>query len=334
MYDDDYFSFQNTKSAKSSHPSPQKIPLNDILTIVRGCHNPNTQNKTHVEFQSDDFPLYLNELGKGLNIILHGYGSKRSILEEFGQYCVKEGSGTVCTCDGYMLSSFPPFLRSILEKSFSYSKVGKSITETCSMFEKLYNQKGGCKENLYMLIHNIDAKQFQSQTMQSVIERLSDIPQIHIIASVDHMNAALLHAINPSSSNFIWHELNTYEKYVKEVKFMSTMAEKITSVDSDRQESIANVLKALPLKTRQLFKIMATHLTTNLDTPGLLENEILETAQKEMICTSLKQLEGFMVELIDHKIIQKKSDSKKRVLYGSALDRSTLRFICERLNEA
>jgi len=46
-------------------------------------------------------------------------------------------------------------------------------------------------DRLYLLIHNIDGVMLRSNKAQNILASLAAIPNIHILASVDHINAPL-----------------------------------------------------------------------------------------------------------------------------------------------
>ena len=45
--------------------------------------------------------------------------------------------------------------------------------------------------HVYLIIHNIDGMAFRTPKAQTVLSILATIPQIHIVASIDHINAPL-----------------------------------------------------------------------------------------------------------------------------------------------
>ena len=46
-------------------------------------------------------------------------------------------------------------------------------------------------EDLFILIHNIDGEMLRGEKIQSTFSFLAQIPQIHFVASIDHINAPL-----------------------------------------------------------------------------------------------------------------------------------------------
>lgn len=46
-------------------------------------------------------------------------------------------------------------------------------------------------DRIYLLIHNIDGGMLRSNKAQDILSRLANIANIHVLASVDHINAPL-----------------------------------------------------------------------------------------------------------------------------------------------
>jgi len=46
-------------------------------------------------------------------------------------------------------------------------------------------------DRLYLIIHNIDGVMLRSNKAQNILASLAIIPNIHVVASVDHINAPL-----------------------------------------------------------------------------------------------------------------------------------------------
>lgn len=51
--------------------------------------------------------------------------------------------------------------------------------------------KANTDDRLYLIIHNIDGIMLRSNKAQNILAHLATIPNIHILASVDHINAPL-----------------------------------------------------------------------------------------------------------------------------------------------
>lgn len=46
-------------------------------------------------------------------------------------------------------------------------------------------------DKIYLLIHNLDGPMLRSKKVQDKLSYLASIPNLHLVASVDHINASL-----------------------------------------------------------------------------------------------------------------------------------------------
>lgn len=51
-------------------------------------------------------------------------------------------------------------------------------------------------EDIYILIHNLDGVELQSYKMQHILSRICSLKNVHLVASIDRVNAALSKCIN------------------------------------------------------------------------------------------------------------------------------------------
>ena len=78
-------------------------------------------------------------------------------------------------------------------------------------------------EPLAILIHSLDSPILRLPKNQQVLSTLASNKYITIIASVDHVNAALLFdSFKSSRYNFLWHDCTTFIPYRTELSFEET----------------------------------------------------------------------------------------------------------------
>lgn len=77
---------------------------------------------------------------------------------------------------------------SIITDLLGLESVG-STSECFDIIEKTMRTKP--KDAIYLLIHNIDGGMLRSNKAQDTLSRLANISNIHVLASVDHINAPL-----------------------------------------------------------------------------------------------------------------------------------------------
>ena len=57
------------------------------------------------------------------------------------------------------------------------------------MLQANYENQPG--DPLFLLIHNLDGPMLRASKTQAVLARLAQTPNVHLIASIDHINAPL-----------------------------------------------------------------------------------------------------------------------------------------------
>lgn len=189
------------------------------------------------------FERYMCELDEGFNVICYGLGSKRRLLNQFATTrCSKRGH--VVVANGFqpdfaikdLLNSIEdlPGIHELDHPSTTPEKQARRIHE---IFLDPSQQI-----HLYIVIHNIDSYPFRSPKSKAILALLAHNPRIHIIASIDHINAPLLwsssemFARKPDQNNssapsapsdampshgfaWVWHDLTTLASYDFELAF-------------------------------------------------------------------------------------------------------------------
>ncbi|KAF8801501.1 origin recognition complex subunit 2 [Phlegmacium glaucopus] len=182
------------------------------------------------------FSRYICELNEGFNILCYGFGSKRRILNQFATTCCSK-QGHVVIGNGFqpdfnikeLLNSIEniPVLKDLDWPSTAVEKQGRRIYDTFAQPSQ--------KSHLYIVIHNIDAAPLRTARSKSILALLAHNPRIHIIASIDHLNAPLLWSSSeifsrkpdqPESNtipsrgfSWLWHDLTTLVAYDFELAF-------------------------------------------------------------------------------------------------------------------
>lgn len=167
------------------------------------------------EAHYDFFQYYIVELLNGFNIIFYGLGSKFKVLNKFAtEICRKRGHVVVANAfqSGF---SFKDLLQSIEKvpgiESFPLPSGGlEGRTRRIYDFFSPNSDKAQApkKVPLFLIIHNIDASAFRASKARSYLSTLALNPHIHIIASVDNVNASL-----SWSTSDIWTRKHDPQKY-------------------------------------------------------------------------------------------------------------------------
>ena len=185
------------------------------------------------------FARFICELNEGFNILCYGFGSKRRVLNQFAAKC--STLGHVVVVNGFQpdlglkdvlnsIEDIPP----IQVLNLSPTSIEKQVQRINEFFAP-----SSSDVDLYLIVHNIDAAPLRTAKAKSVLSILAHNLHIHLIASIDHINAPLLWS---SSENFsrkpeeevqadngddipcrgfawLWHDLTTLESYDFELAF-------------------------------------------------------------------------------------------------------------------
>ncbi|KAH9473573.1 hypothetical protein Pst134EA_000652 [Puccinia striiformis f. sp. tritici] len=258
------------------------------------------------------------ELIEGYSILFYGLGSKRVTLNEFVERHLVGSLGWEALvinafqagCD---LSSLLNDLEEIIddatddeeeeddERPTRYPTRGKtSSLETLESRAQRLSvrlvQKNSNLPTCVLMIHNLDGMGFRNPRVQTILGLLTSQPRIHLIATIDHINAPILLASHlssarpsvkdpstvletfPSSYNFLYHHLSTPTPYILESLLSGTVSTILPStifpptminMNSSKSEFISNgaptakatlhVLSSLTEKAKALFRLLAEH---------------------------------------------------------------------------
>lgn len=134
------------------------------------------------------FPKWLFTMNEGFNILLHGLGSKRNLLQQFHQHVLADQ--TVLVVNGFFPSlTIKDVLDSILVDILETPMVSRNHHEVVDTIDESLNVSPNT--HIFLIVHNIDGTMLRNDRAQSVLSRLAKINQIHLIASLDHINAPL-----------------------------------------------------------------------------------------------------------------------------------------------
>lgn len=132
------------------------------------------------------FPKWMYILNEGFNILLHGLGSKRNILEKLHRNVLAHEN--VLVVNGYFPSlSVKDILDDIVTGLLESVCKSKNLHEIVDVIEEEMNQSPDYQ--IFLIVHNLDGAMLRNDMAQNVLSRLAHIPNIHLIASIDHINA-------------------------------------------------------------------------------------------------------------------------------------------------
>ncbi|KAG2180351.1 hypothetical protein INT44_003353 [Umbelopsis vinacea] len=286
------------------------------------------------------FPQWQFELLSHYNLLFYGYGSKRKLLTKFAQTYLTDGP--LIVVNGY----FPSItIKDILNKlsigALGINSPTGSIQDHVSLIMEHFQRGENEYEHIYLLIHNIDGANIRNERAQTALSILASCPNIHIIASIDHINAGLLwDSIKISRFNWIWHDATTFDDYLVETSFENTLMVRQSELGGSR--GVNYVLASLTSNARGIFKVLAEHQVMEMElatmegrgdeSVGLTYNAYYTKCREAFFVSNDITFRTQLTEFRDHKIIQSRRTLDGTEIMYLPLDKSTLTNILESIS--
>ena len=156
-------------------------------------------------------------------------------------------------------------------------------------------------KRLYIVLHNIDGAQLRSPEAQAVLGELASMPRVHLIASVDHVNAPLLWSKREAARfNWVWRKATTFAPYAVETSFAAQL---LASRGEERHvRGAANVLRSLTSNARDIFRVLAEYQLQNPEEKGMGFHAFYTECRAQFLATSEVTLRSHLTEFMDHEL--------------------------------
>ncbi|KAI0736819.1 origin recognition complex subunit 2 [Fomitopsis betulina] len=215
---DAYFALHARPARTSAEVFSQLVPALDAPAYARALAGARALSSPHV-FESarlwtDErvrgalFAQWVDELREGFGLLFYGFGSKRAVLNAFARTLTRrrrvpggsERGGHVVVVNGYspgfalkdLLNSIEaiPALQEApdAQRTTTRTSVDAQVQRIYGYFSGADGEVGG-GERLYLVIHNIDGPGIRASKAQAVISQLATALRIHVIASIDNVQA-------------------------------------------------------------------------------------------------------------------------------------------------
>ena len=330
---EDYFSAHSDKTrmatsdhtlAKLSRPKMDQQSMDDALSSTPSRFQHDRQ-KLYEEYKQL-YPYWLFQISNGFNILLYGVGSKQKLLDEFRKECLSE------SCHLVINGFFPGLtikqaLTKLTSDVFGHSGSFKSPIEQSQFIVKQLKTKGKIEteiskgkvkrsaaaptpmpDEIYLIIHNIDGQMLRSDTAQTALSILAQSPSIHIIASVDHINAPLLWDQKKLSRfNWLWYDTTTYEPYRDETSYENSLL--VQQSGSLALSSLIHVTDSLTPNARGVFELLVKYqLEYKSETDGIYLgmsfHDCYLKCRERFLVSSDVTLRSQLTEFKDHKLVR------------------------------
>lgn len=168
-----------------------RLPHEDLLRLLATTSLSIDHEKAITDMHQDyqqSFAKWMFILNEGFSILLYGIGSKRNLLQAFCHTML--GNRPVLVVNGFFPSlTVKDIVDGIASDVLGLSVVSRNLHEIVDAIEA---ELAHIHEmHIFLVIHNIDGAMLRNSKAQLTLSRLAKIDQIHLIASIDHINAPL-----------------------------------------------------------------------------------------------------------------------------------------------
>ncbi|KAL9539789.1 hypothetical protein PS6_011051 [Mucor atramentarius] len=331
-------------SSKTSNNTLSKLQVLEPQEFHQILQNAPKKHQDEIDILSEmhkqHFPQWFFELHSGFNLVFYGYGSKRNLLNEFAQTALTDGP--LIVVNGFFPSiSIKDILLKITAGALGTTVSTGSIQDHVQFICDYFADQNRDYESLYIVVHNLDGPNLRNERTQTALSMLANASNIHLVASVDHINAGLLwDNVKATRFNWVWHDATTFDDYLVETSFENSLLVRTGELGGARGAKF--VLDSLTSNARGVFKILAEHQLMEMgiqnmegrgnESVGLTYSQYYQKCREGFFVSSDLALRTELTEFRDHKLISTKKNLDGTELFFIPLDQSTLVSIVEELN--
>ncbi|KAL3280423.1 hypothetical protein HHI36_017905 [Cryptolaemus montrouzieri] len=308
---DDYFSNQSTKKIVTSDHTLDKLETprlaqHELQKLLKNMKlsdvHQNCMNNLFKQNRSM-FAKWLYVLHENFNILLYGLGSKKNVIDKF-QYEFL-GDSPVVVVNGFFPSlSIKDILDGIIVDLLEVKRNPANVYECCDIIEQEFGNR--MNTHLYLLVHNIDGAMLRNNKSQSVLARLANVENIHLVASIDHINGPLIwDHTKLSKFNYTWWDMTSFLPYVNETSFESSMM--IQKSGEFALSSLRNVFLSLTTNSKGIYLIILKYQLNNAKNQhyeGLAFKDLYSSCREAFLVSSDLALRAQLSEFVDHKMVK------------------------------
>ncbi|KAL2315937.1 Origin recognition complex subunit Orc2 [Schizosaccharomyces pombe] len=340
---DEYFDKFSQRKTSSNTLSQLPVLDNQVYldTVKEICTETEQHTQTLVHFQSRNFHQWYFELVNNFNLLFYGFGSKEHFLSSFVEK--KLPCFPIFVVKGY----FPQLqLKNVLSSFLEFLEVtpAASVSDMLIQSLSIINSPSFSLGKIVFLVHNIDGESLIDERFQSALAAIASSKNVYFIASVDHVNFALLWDTSLESSfNFVMHDATTFARYYNETTYENSLGIGRANV-SNKEKAIKHVLYSLPANSRGIFKFLLIHqLERMMDTQdfdarqgekvGIEYRSFFQNCSAEFLCSNEPNFRSQLTEFFDHNIIESKRDVSNSEILWVPYPKNLLEILLEDMME-
>ena len=259
------------------------------------------------EYRSQ-YRYWLFQMAHGFNLLMYGLGSKRKVMSDFCERHLSQCSHL--TVDGFSPNlSIKEILTTLMSNLCNSKLTFKTHYEHAKFICKHLESRNqdGKKPEVFIVIHNIDGPMLRSDGAQTALSILAESPFLHVIASVDHINAPLLWDERKMGRfNWAWHDITTFAAYINEI--VSINSASVKQSETITLASLRSVMQGLTSNACGIFKILVKYQLEHGEEGGaylgMLFADCYTKCRNEFLVNSNLTFKMYLVEFTDHKLLK------------------------------
>ncbi|XP_046330979.2 origin recognition complex subunit 2-like [Haliotis rufescens] len=251
------------------------------------------------------FSKWMFQMCNDFNILLYGLGSKRGLIETFRQKFLHDFSHVVV--NGYFPSLTVKQILSCIIDEIIEEEV--HIRTPADQYEYIRRHFENSEyRDFYLIIHNIDGSMLRGEKTQNLLSLLAQVRGVHIIASIDHINAPLIWDHTKCCRfNWLCFDTTTYIPYSSETSYENSLL--VQQTGALALSSLTHVMKSLTTNAKGIFLLLAKHQQENKENAtyiGMSFSELYQRCRESFLVNSDLTLKAQLIEFRDHKLIRSK----------------------------
>ncbi|EDO42434.1 predicted protein, partial [Nematostella vectensis] len=308
-------------------PLMDQEELSEHLQQVSATHQDECV-KLYAKYRSF-FSKWVFQIRHGFNLLFYGMGSKKVLMDQFRSSMLQ--GLTQLVVNGFFPSiTIKQILNTITEEVLEHDGAFRSVIDQTTFIRDMFN-KGKAPGSLYLIIHNIDGPMLRSKKTQTILSLLAESPLIHIIASIDHINAPLVWDQSMCSRfKWLWNDVSTFEPYVEETSYENSLL--VQQSGALALSSMAHVMRSLTPNGQGIFLVIVKKQLEEKDNSsyiGIAMHDLYTACRERFLVNSEQTLRAQLTEFRDHKLIRSRKGADGVEHLHIPLDTATLKQFLE-----
>lgn len=196
--------------------------------------------------------------------------------------------------------------------------------------------------DLYLLIHSIDVLYTKNVKIRHFLDNLyTSVPNVRILATVDHINSAHLWSLTESSTyRWLWFHVATFEAYLTERKYSSSQSSIFTTGSKSWKQStnllaVKQVYTSVNSNAQKIFlTILKLYIESRARNSIFTFYSLYLNCREEFLVNSEVTLREHLAEFRYHNLIKitKASDGAESIQV--LIDKDTVKRFMETVDDA